>query len=451
MSNNNSRHSYAGSATQPAFDQELYVLIQPLLFEDYRYLVPTTRAKTRQNFLNSLVDEPQFSYRRLRNLDFAKYGNIVGFIEPQISNHKVEIVRQVYSAKIAEVRQKLDMLEAADRGDDRAFHKASVLLYGGPKEEIFNFTLREVGQKLRMVSDKCTHAKVDSFLIEVDGICAGAGRRKFAWEGQLPRAREFSDQGHSVTAKQIVALCETALHELAIDDWQVRISHHAGSTNFDTDHSTKTVFVPRDADIAARKKLLTEARAKALIAHEIRTHVARRVSGERSKLQLLGLGLDHYLKGEEGIATYMEQMILGADEFSGEARYLAISLGCGMDGEPRGFRDLWKIMRAYMVVKLLYDAIADKRMIDIEKILKVAPVHAWLQCLRTFRGTTGSTAGAVYTKDLVYREGNIDIWKLIRANSDWVNYFHLGKFDPANALHRGIMCQLGLLDRALSG
>ena len=59
-----------------------------------------------------------------------------------------------------------------------------------------------------------------------------------------------------------------------------------------------------------------------LIVHEIGTHVVRRENGKRSKLRLLGIGLDNYERGEEGIATMREQVLNGNSESTDSCSFL---------------------------------------------------------------------------------------------------------------------------------
>ena len=183
-------------------------------------------------------------------------------------------------------------------------------------------------------------------------------------------------------------------------------------------------------------------RLKALIEHEIGTHVARREKGERTKLKLLGLGLDRYLKGEEGIATYQEQKIEGANDFSGFDGHFAISLASGIDGKKRNFREVFDILKNYYFIK--------SKKQTTEGAWESAENSAWSRCIRTFRGTSCQTPGACFTRDIAYREGNIGVWNVIKNNPEEIKRFSVGKYDPGNPRHIWILEQLNITDEDLN-
>lgn len=120
------------------------------------------------------------------------------------------------------------------------------------------------------------------------------------------------------------------------------------------------------------------------------------------------------------MAGYVQQQIEGADEFYGFDRYLAACLAVGVDGTPRDFRAVFSLMTDYYTLKFKEDAVVNK-----------APFRAaWDVCVRIFRGTTGQTAGCIYTKDIVYMEGNIGIWNLLSEKPHVFESLFVGKFNP---------------------
>jgi hypothetical protein len=139
---------------------------------------------------------------------------------------------------------------------------------------------------------------------------------------------------------------------------------------------------------------------------------------------LLQYGLKGYLKGEEGVASYMQQQSEGACEFYGIPRYLAASLALGMHGEKRDFRGVYSVMRDYYIVY-------SKGLLSDEKLHKVV----WDVCMRIFRGTTGQGTGIIYTKDIVYLEGNIEIWNLLVVHPEAFGQFFVGKYNPLLESH----------------
>lgn len=152
------------------------------------------------------------------------------------------------------------------------------------------------------------------------------------------------------------------------------------------------------------------------------------------------MGLDRSLRGEEGVATYREQRILGMEDFAGLDGHLAISLASGINGKKRNFREVFEILKAFYFI-------SSKK--EKSEALKSAVNSAWDQCVRTFRGTTCQTPGACLTRDIVYREGNIGIWNVAKNNPAEIKRFSIGKYDPANPRHIWILEQLGITDSDL--
>ncbi len=235
------------------------------------------------------------------------------------------------------------------------------------------------------------------------------------------------------SAEEIKVAFQRALLECNAQGWSV-VLDESGNTAINVNQENKTVYVP-----AERK--VKETKLKALIAHEIGTHALRRENGERSKLKLLGLGLDRYLKGEEGLARYKEQEIIGATDFAGFDCHLAISLAMGLDGKKRDFREVFDILRDYYFVK--------SKNANRDESWKNAEELAWKRCLRAFRGTTCDIPGACFTQDIAYREGNIGIWNLVKKDDDEMRRVMVGKYDPTSERHIWILDQLGISDSDL--
>lgn len=221
-----------------------------------------------------------------------------------------------------------------------------------------------------------------------------------------------------------------ALNRLGItDEWKVEVLKNKASISVNQDK--KIVQIPEDREDTLMKIL-------GLVLHEIGTHIRRRVVGESSEVKLLGLGLDRYLPGEEGIAT-TKQQIHEDDlaDFSGIDAHLAASLARGLDGVPRDFRGVFEITSKYYYLLNLLDKVSDP--------MGKANDKAWKYCLRVFRGTFCDEPGVCFTKDIAYREGNAGIWAYLEQNGkDAFKEFSIGKYDPANPRHRWILHQLGL-------
>jgi hypothetical protein len=70
--------------------------------------------------------------------------------------------------------------------------------------------------------------------------------------------------------------------------------------------------------------------------------------------------------------------------------------------------------------------------------------------VRTFRGSDCKTAGACFTKDIIYREGNMGVWDLVKTNPEEMKQFNIGKYDPTNKRHMWVLAKLGITDSDLA-
>ena len=217
---------------------------------------------------------------------------------------------------------------------------------------------------------------------------------------------------------------------------------------FGVNQATKTISIPHDSDLALRKDTITKRSLKALLVHEIGVHVLRRENGERSPLYLLGIGLDNYLRAEEGIATFAEQLIVGADSYAGETGYLAIGAAMGTLGRALDFNNLFTLLHAYYILLIADKQLDEQGFYELDELRMLAVDKAWSRTLRTYRGTTGQKAGAVYTRDIIYLEGNRRIWKLIDTEPEVKPEWLIGKYDPTNLNHINALKELGILSEA---
>lgn len=398
--------------------------VTDLLVGDGQY-----RDGQKEQFLSGEIENPTLDYPVLDTLDLDNIEN--GLIELKkeiIDGESNGLVCQIYrwrlNEKIAEVR----MLKATENKNDKKFLRYSEFIYGKPEQNIYLYTIQKVN---KLVEQKIGNEDPD--------ISGAAIRLKNIFQNdevgslniedyKIPVLELGENENGEFTAEEIKLAFEDALEEYQLEGWKVVIDVEGKYTAITTSQENKEIIVPENRKLSYKKLI-------ALIRHEIGTHARRRENGERTKLKLLGLGLDRYLKGEEGIATYEEQKVKGLSDFSGFDSYLPISLAIGVDGHKRNFREVFEIMKDYYFVN------SKKKK---EEALVAAQDSAWKHCIRTFRGTTCATPGCCFTKDIVYREGNIGVWSVIHDNSGEEKRFFVGKYDPANERHIWILDQLGI-------
>lgn len=417
--------------------------IFPLTIADYEYLRYSNDRSVHDAFLEGDIEEPNLKYRDIELAHVDERLEEVAALRAVTEVCEDDLVRRAYMSKLDEIQWKYALLRAALAGDDGGVHDASVELYGAPRIDLFHYSQRvckETVERVAALHDRYpqVRAALRTFLPAV----SGAPVHPYPFESiVLPQARSFS--GPPLSSQEVCVRCREAFRRYGVVGWQVVVDAPHERLTFNTNHALRTVFVPNDEDLALRKLPLTSERVDAIIAHEIGAHVIRRVRGEESPLALLGVGLAGYLRGEEGVATYFEQVQSGASRFAGGTGYLAVGWAMGLDGEPRTFRGLYELLVPYFLISAL-EGMGDRESIDIDALLEKAQRRAWARSVRTFRGTTGSSPGACYTKDVVYREGNIAIWERVTEDPACVPTFLYGKYDPTSVAHRTLLHELGM-------
>ena len=420
---------------QEKLDSRWYSRFEKITFEDYEKLTGQKRVREREEekFLTGEVENPTLDYPELTSFDLEeREGALVDLKEDVLKLEKNNAVKKIYRTKINESLATLRMLKATQAGNDRRFSRYADFIYGKPETEDIGYVVEHVKELIENNLDSSDPTKAEAaqrlHAIFSKSIPNGEGVDKSI----LPEGEDIPGKLESVD--EAVTMFEEALQEIDATDWEVVVDTESGISNFSVSQEHKVVRVPAEDKLRARN--ISKKKLKGLIEHEIKTHVARRSNGERSRLQLLGLGLDRYLKAEEGIATYNEQQVTGAKEFAGVPRFLSIALAKGLTGEQLDFRRTHEIMSDYRLL-------AKK-----DTTTAVAAATAYNDCMRIFRGTTCKTPGAVYPKDMSYF-GNRSIWTLVSENSDVVETFTIGKYDPNNSEHIAILTQLGILEEDL--
>ncbi len=372
----------------------------------------------REQFLNNEIENPKFVYRR--ETKFNPIPDKIDEFRLDIKKSDVHaVVADLYDRKLSREIVRNALIEASLNRQDELFYTLSADLYGKPKKKYFSYiALRiktlcedyqgiypaETKRLLRVVS------KIDTDKVDVD-------------VSVLPPPNTSGVRIKSVA--EAVAIFSNTLSRLEIDDWSIQIDQASSRTKFSVDTFKKIIHIPEQTHLLSRVPKVTDVHLMALAEHEIGVHVRRAFEATKGPLKILQVGLDDYLSGEEGLAGYVQQQIEGAQEFYGFDSYFAACLAVGVDGTPRDFRAVFSLMTDFYTIKFRDEAISDR-----------APFRAaWDVCVRIFRGTTGQTAGCIYTKNIVYMEGNIGIWNLLTEKPHIFESLFLGKFNPLILRH----------------
>lgn len=423
---------------QERLDSRWYRRFEAVNFEDYEKLNGNKeiREAEKTDFLVGKTENPTLDYPELELFDLDdRERELLSLKEDVLELEQNEAVKKIYRTKINESLATLRMLRAAKNGDDRKFSRYADFIYGKPEDGDVGYVVQHVKELISKNLESRDLQKQEAAqrlneIFQQNTLGVGQG----VDTSILPEGQDIPGKLESVA--EAVEIFEEALLEIGATDWRVVVDTETGISNFSVSQEHKVVRVPAEHKLLARN--ISKKKFQGLIEHEIKTHVARRTNGERSKLQLLGLGLDRYLKAEEGIATYAEQQVTGATEFAGIPRLLSIALAKGLGGNELDFRGTHTIMTDYRLLSSKKEGITSEQ----------ASATAYEDCVRIFRGSTCKTPGAVYPKDMAYF-GNRAIWTLVSKDSDVVEKFSVGKFDPNNGEHIALLTQLGILDNDL--
>lgn len=414
----------------------------------YYTLDDEQRDSQKAEFLSS-SENPHFEYKNIDLTDLdQKESDLLDLKSTILQLEGNETVRQVYRWRINEKIAEIRMVKASAAGDMRKFEHYNYFINGNPDQGVYAYTVQSIRDRFApfVTSEDAEVQKAAQDLLavlpEVDAPEVSKPSQETHEQVKSFVKSEFKKYGISLpddideyTDEQFKETIETALEALGAEGWKAILTDER--TGLFTNQDARTVEVPEDK---STKRL----KAKQLIAHEVLTHVQRRINGEQSKLSLLGLGLDRSLRGEEGVATLKEQgWSKNFADFKGLEPHLAIALAKGLDGKPRDFREVFNIMQKYFCIMHMSKGVGK------EEATKKATEAAWNRCIRTFRGTDCKTPGICYTKDIVYREGNIAVWDVVSENPDEMIKFSIGKYDPSNPRHIWILTQLGITEADL--
>jgi len=382
----------------------------------------------RDLFLNNDIENPQFLYNK-RTPPPCSAEPIAQLRAEMAKDEKNAVVVDLYEHKLRKIEERSALLNALADHDDKRFYQASAQFYGKPKKKYFSYVAKQitalcknsqeqnpvVAKRLKRIVSKIDQSDKDISADILPPLVA---------EGKVV-----------ASVDEVKRIFQATLDRLEIADWTVKIDSESSRSNFAVSPYSRVIHIPNQAQLLLRPKKLTDTQIMALAEHEVGVHVRRAHEGAKSPLRLLQIGLDSYQEGEEGLAGYVQQQIEGAEEFYGFDRYFAACLAIGMDGTKRDFRAVFSVMTDYYTLKY-----------EIDDVKDVAPFRAaWDVCVRIFRGTSGKTPGAIYTKDIVYMEGNIGIWHLISDKPDIFESLFLGKFNPLLPRHVKSLQTLGIL------
>jgi len=310
-------------------------------------LRPTNLDQEKVNFLANPTKSPVFFYKKP-----------VGTIEqykrelkslPREFDHPLA---KIYLKKIDEVRGKLELLEAVDSS---RFQAISERLYGKADKLLYDKAVRYIHENP----------------IE-------------------------ADESKILNTKIIIKRLEQFLKDKKLSKWKLVLREDA----------TADIAVNKNGTIFLRDGAeFSENRLKAIIVHEIETHVYRLENGRGQKYKIFEKGTAGYLNTEEGLAIYNQKQL----------------------NIPLGEKDIWPALR--VICAYLAD---EMNFVDLFHYMKehynLDDESAWKTCVKAKRGLSDTSQKQAFTRDVIYFRGFLAVSEYLKQNpEEGLHNLYIGK------------------------
>ena len=349
--------------------------------------------------------EPQLSYHALAIEEVQEH--ITGLISLQAEIEHEEphpIVRRLYHDAIEEELDFLLLIEATYQGNTERYRERSLRLHPIPTAEEMQYALDRVRFYIQqgllqpdpeIVAASQRVAEMLSGLDIIVDLPSNLAEREEL--RQTVPLIVLGQQRKMISAQAARRFFATILHEHGYAEWQVVIDQNATSARIE--QGQRSIYLPDEP--------LSIDQIKTDLSHELAGHVARCITGERSKLGLLGIHTKGSLETEEGLATYYDRQTAALqgvvhDETGIWFGTLATGLAGGVLVPPQTFRHLVMFFEEFIYLYRLLrrpDQFATTARKWAHKI-------ALERGIRTFRGVPDLTQpGICYSKDAIYLRG----------------------------------------------
>lgn len=443
MSENNSEKLL--TKDEALFD--FFLKTEPSTFER---LKPTINEEEKAKFFASNFSQnPLVHYEKLDLNELQKQQRYVkeeGYFLTQayidsrdLSASEKDSLLSFYYPFLAKRIKQYDLLIASSTGDMERFSLLAEQDYGKPSPEIFNTYLKNLGEELTEITEEPA-TTIANELLNILPKTSGktltekeinVSTFKEALSSKMEKVIEFMKDIQpdiELDANTISNVFKQALSVIGAEDWSVEITDKYLAVTVRSDF--KEVMIP------IKRKLKKNA-LLGLVAHEIFTHVLRRVNSEKLlPYTVLQSGLPGYTEAEEAIAEFSEKAFNEKKtlELDGGILHFAVSLALGMDGVKRDFKDVFQIIYNIRKFRKL------KKVTFDEKSDEEIKESTWNTCIRVFRGTDFQTKGVCFPKDIAYGEGRLQLVKYLEGGGKIDDFFD-AKFSPWDEEHRKIISQ----------
>lgn len=354
------------------------------------------------------------------------------YIKVEQDREKPAPVRDLWLEKLAELKVQANILDSIYKAnfkeeavDVQEFSARLNSIWKKINPDIFSMTLAEAKIRLSKRDLNFIESSKISFPSKAYSDYHKAYKR-VRFEKNLALV---NDPQKTITLVDFKAEIEKDLAALGLKNWNVRFDTREKFGRFVVLSKSKLILLPIQSN---NHDFIKYKRAIKLLHHEVYTHVIRSESGLNSTLCLLGIGLAGYYEAEEGIATFREQKVVGTNKyFAGFLSYLAVGLASGLDRNnvTRMPIEFIKLFTDVYIQLGLPEELAHQK--AIQKMFRVYIKLGNHYVVNNF--------------ELIYREGNIKIHKLVSSDTAAEENFDIGKFDPTSLAQVTALAQLGLV------
>ncbi|MBU0963971.1 DUF1704 domain-containing protein [Patescibacteria group bacterium] len=300
-----------------------------------------------KKFIKKPVHSPQFIYKK-HDLNINHLRNEIKKIPKNIDHPLMPL----YLEKIKEIDDKLSLIDNIGRPEMAEY---SIKLFGSVSNELYEQAL--------------------SF---------------------MKNEKLEKDTSKKLNTEEVIKRLSAYLSQKKLTRWKIKILETA--TSGMQINKKNTIFVNKKANFS-------ENRLKALIAHEIETHIFRLENGRLQKYSLFEQGTANYLTTEEGLAIYNQNSLgipLGEKYFSP-----ALNIAAIYHGNNLSFTELFHFLQSNF---------------------KIDKAKAWRICVRTKRGLENTNEPGAFAKDIVYFIGYQMIQRLLKDKGiDELKKLYIGK------------------------
>ncbi|NUM25284.1 MAG: DUF1704 domain-containing protein [Candidatus Buchananbacteria bacterium] len=303
-------------------DRKIYLLDKSLgIIPRFK---PINLLQEQELFFQNKTYSPQFIYKKITT-DLEAIKKELKKIPTKVDHPLMPF----YHDKIREMNRKILLLEA--RGSEKIQYH-SEKLYGRVSREMY-----------RQAVDYITKQKIETDISE-----------------ELP-------------IKKIQKILEDYLKLQKLIHWNVVVVKDAAA---DISVSRRNQIFLKDG------AKISENRLKALIAHEIETHIFRLENARLQSYKIFEVGTANYLTTEEGLAIYNQNTL----------------------GLPLGDKAIWlalNVVGVYLGRKLSFAELFD----HLVKTYEVKDQEAFKICVKVKRGLSNTEKHTVFSRDLIYFNG----------------------------------------------